>query len=175
MSRLLIKPIPLPVGISASLDGTILNISQTSGALERIQVPSTINISVSESSISVSRVLKKDPMNGTFYANLRNMILDITNPFSMELFMTGVEYKASVSGSQLFLSVGYSHDLVMTINPALKVSVSGQKILISGKDRLLVSQFSSKISNLKKPEPYGGKGISVFGSFVFRKEVKSSK
>lgn len=175
MSRLLIKPISLPVGIFALLENSRLTISANCGTMKTIQVPATINISVSDSSISVSKVLKKDPMNGTFYANLRNTILDVSKPFCMELLMTGVEYKASVSGSKIFLSIGYSHDLVINIHHSLKVVVSGQKISISGNDRSLVSQFASKISNLKNPEPYGGKGISVFGSFVFRKEVKSGK
>jgi large subunit ribosomal protein L6 len=175
MSRLLIKPISLPSGISASIDNGFLNIFSQMSLLEKVQVPQTIIVSLSESTISISKVLKKDPMNGTFYANLRNIISDASKPFSRELLMTGVEYKASVLGSQLFLSVGYSHDLVINIHDSLKVTVSGQKIFISGNDRLLVSQFASKISNLKKPEPYGGKGISVFGSFIFRKEVKSGK
>ena len=116
---------------------------------------------------------KNDPNWGTTRALVANIIHGVSQGFSKTLELNGTGYRASVSGSQLKLQLGYSHDINFDIPEGIKIAVEKQTTLkITGSDKQLVGAVASKIKTLRKIEPYKGKGIREKGQYVLKKEGK---
>ncbi|MEK7081477.1 MAG: 50S ribosomal protein L6 [Patescibacteria group bacterium] len=111
---------------------------------------------------------------GTYAAHLKNMIAGVNKLFVKKLVIEGVGYKAEISGQELVLSLGFSHKIKVPIPKELKVTVEKSVVTISSIDKELVGQFSAKIRDYKRPEPYKGKGIMYEKEIVRRKQGKKS-
>ncbi len=138
-----------------------------------------VEVSVSEKEITVTK--KDESANalwGTTRSIINNMVEWVTKGFKKSLEIIWVGYKFEVSGAKLILSIGYSHKVEMEIPKSLKVELDDKKksiLHISGTDKQEVGEFSAKVRENKKPEPYKGKGIRYVGEHVRRKAGKTGK
>lgn len=138
-----------------------------------------IEIVVEGSTVKITRPsdsIKHKSLHGTTRALLSNMVVGVSDGFSKTLEITGVGYRASLNGNTLVLNMGFSHLVEMPVPQGLTVSVPNQtEITVSGIDKQSVGQFTAEIREVKKPEPYKGKGIRYRGEVVRRKEGKKAK
>lgn len=179
MSRIGNKPITLHPGVSVTVDSNNhVVVSGTKGKLE-YTFSKEITIEVKENSVLVTRPsdsIKHKSLHGTTRALLHNMIEGVHNEFSKILDITGTGYRASLKGNTLVVNAGYSHLVEKPIPAGLRVVVPSQvEIQIYGCDNQAVGQFAAEVREIRKPEPYLGKGIRYRGEVIRRKEGKKAK
>ncbi|MDE7106545.1 MAG: 50S ribosomal protein L6, partial [Anaeroplasmataceae bacterium] len=115
-------------------------------------------------------------MHGTTRALLHNMVVGVSDGFTKTLEINGVGYRAQLQGNKVVVSAGYSHPVELEIPKGLKVELpKNTQIIISGIDKQLVGQFAAEIREVRKPEPYKGKGIKYSDEHIRRKEGKTAK
>jgi len=175
MSRTGKKPITIPAGVTASLDGDVIHMKGPKGALT-MPKSDAVTYTLDGGLLSVK------PANDTKRARafwgmqrtlIQNLVTGVTDGFSKTLEITGVGYRANSQGSTLKLQLGYSHDVDFAIPEGITIKTPDQTTVeISGIDRQLVGQVAAEIRRWRKPEPYKGKGIKYRGEFIFRKEGK---
>jgi large subunit ribosomal protein L6 len=175
MSRIGKKPIAIPAGVSAAIDGGEIRVKGPKGEL-MMPLVDGIAYAIEGSEIRVN------PANDTKRARafwgmqrtlVSNLVVGVSEGFTKVLEITGVGYRASVSASTLKLQLGYSHDVEYAIPDGITIKTPDQTTVeISGSDRQQVGQVAAEIRRWRKPEPYKGKGIKYRGEFIFRKEGK---
>ena len=175
MSRIGKKPVPMPAGVTASIDGGLLNVKGPKGMLA-MKMVDEISYVLGDDGITVA------PANETKRARafwgmhrtlVSNLVVGVSDGFTKVLEITGVGYRASVQGKNLKLQLGYSHDVDYPIPEGIAIKTPDQTTIeISGADRQVVGQVAAEIRRWRKPEPYKGKGIKYRGEFIFRKEGK---
>lgn len=175
MSRIGKKPVAVPSGVTATIDGRILNVQGPKGALS-MSLSDDISYDVRAGEIGIT------PANETKRARafwgmqrtlVANLVQGVTDGFSKTLEITGVGYRAAVQGTNLRLQLGYSHDVDFPIPEGITIKTPDQTTVeISGMDKQRVGQVAAEIRRWRKPEPYKGKGIKYRGEFIFRKEGK---
>ena len=101
------------------------------------------------------------------------MVIGVDTGFTKNLVIEGVGYKANVSGSDLTLNVGYSNPVVFTVPKGVNAAVEGNKIILDSIDKDLLGLTAAKIRQVRKPEPYKGKGIRYEDEHIVRKVGKS--
>jgi len=111
---------------------------------------------------------------GTYASHIKNMVKGVNDGFEKKLILEGVGYKSQVTGTKLILALGFSHPVEVEIPIELKVKAEKNLLTISGIDKELVGSFSAQIRDLKKPEPYKGKGFHYSDEIVRRKQGKKS-
>ena len=173
MSRIGKKAIPVPAGVTASIDGKTMSVKGPKGTLT-LAMRDEISYSVEDGSISVQ------PANDTKQARafwgmqrtlVANRVTGVTEGFTKKLLITGVGYRAAAQGRNLKLQLGYSHDVDIAVPEGLEVKTpDNTTVEISGADKQKVGQLAAEIRRWRKPEPYKGKGIKYDGEFIFRKE-----
>ena len=137
-----------------------------------------ITVTVEESNVIVTRpndlkLIKS--LHGTTNANIKNMIIGVSEGYKKELEIVGVGYRFQVAGNKINVNAGFSHPVEVIIPSDLTVEqVNTTEIAISGIDKQKVSEFAANIRKLRKPEPYKGKGIRLKGEYVRRKEGKKA-
>lgn len=176
MSRVGKNPVSIPQGVEVSLKGRELTVKGKLGQLE-YTVPMEIECELEESSITYTPKSEKNKsaraLWGTTRANTANMIKGVSEGWSKSLEIIGVGYRAAVKGKQLDLTLGFSHPVLMEIPEGLAVKVEGNtNVTVSGYDKQAVGQFAANVRELRKPEPYKGKGIRYAGEHIVRKEGK---
>ena len=115
-------------------------------------------------------------MHGTTRALLHNMVVGVSEGFKKQLEINGVGYRAQLQGNTLVVSAGYSHTVELPVPAGLKVELpKNTTIIVSGIDKQLVGQFAAEIREVRKPEPYKGKGIKYDYEHIRRKEGKTAK
>ena len=175
MSRIGKKAVPVPAGVTATIDGGQLSVKGPKGTLAMPLVPD-IAYAVDGGAISVQ------PANDSKTARafwgmqrtlVSNLVVGVTDGFTKTLEISGVGYRASVAGKNLKLQLGYSHDVDYPIPDGITVKTPDQTTVeISGADKQQVGQVAAEIRRWRKPEPYKGKGIKYRGEYIFRKEGK---
>jgi large subunit ribosomal protein L6 len=175
MSRIGKKPVSVPAGVTASIEGGQLSVKGPKGTLS-LSMRDEITYSVDDGAISIQ------PANGSKQARafwgmqrtmVQNLVTGVTEGFSKKLLITGVGYRANATGRKLKLQLGFSHDVDLDIPEGVEVKTPDQTTVeISGNDRQKVGQFAAEIRRWRKPEPYKGKGIKYAGEYIFRKEGK---
>ncbi|MCQ4189825.1 MULTISPECIES: 50S ribosomal protein L6 [Methylocystis] len=175
MSRIGKKPVVIPAGVTAKVDGQLVQVKGAKGQLEFL-APDDVSVVQQDNAISV------DPRNetkraralwGTARAQINNIVVGVTTGFEKKLEITGVGYRASVQGKTLQLALGYSHDVSYPIPAGIAiVTPKPTEISVSGMDRRQVGQVAAEIRALRPPEPYKGKGVKYANEFIFRKEGK---
>jgi len=178
MSRIGKLPISIPAGVKVSLDGSTLTVTGPKGTLSR-ELHERMTIGVETDQIVVTRPTneKQDAaLHGLTRALVNNMVVGVTTGFKKDLEITGVGYRAEVSGNILTLSLGYSHPVVYTLPEGISVEVEKQtKLSVSGIDKQLVGSAAAKIRSFRKPEPYKGKGVKYANEKIVRKAGKAGK
>ena len=175
MSRIGKKPVPIPAGVTATIEGKTLSVKGAKGTLT-LNLADEVTYAVEEGGISVQ------PANDTKRARsfwgmqrtlVQNLVTGVTEGFTKKLVITGVGYRANAQGRNLKLQLGYSHDVDIAVPEGLTVATPDQTTVnISGIDKQAVGQLAAEIRRWRKPEPYKGKGIKYAGEFIFRKEGK---
>lgn len=175
MSRIGKKPVVVPAGVTAKVDGQLVTVKGAKGQLEFL-VPDDVSV------VHQDNAIKVDPRNdskraralwGTSRARVNNLVIGVTTGFEKKLEITGVGYRAAVQGKVLQLALGYSHDVNYPIPNGVSIATpKPTEITISGVDRQQVGQVAAEIRSLRGPEPYKGKGVKYANEFIFRKEGK---
>ena len=177
MSRIGKQIINIPTGTEVSIDGATVKVKGKLGELER-SFKDVVKIEKAEEGIVVTPINEKNKFSramwGTVASHIKNMIQGVNEKFTKTLIIEGVGYRAVVSGKNLNLKVGFSHDVDLEIPEGLEVEVEKSNIKISGIDKEKVGLFASKVRLVKKPEPYKGKGIRYSDEVIIRKEGKKA-
>ena len=176
MSRIGKKPILIPAGVEAKIEGRKVTIKGPKGELVKEFEPA-VKIENKEGNIvvTVSDDTKRTrALWGLTRALISNMVKGVVTEFTKQLEIQGVGFKMAVEGNNVVLNVGYSHSIKMEIPKGIKASVEKSIMTLSGCDKELVGQFASNIRKVKRVEPYKGKGIRYVGEFVKRKEGKKA-
>ena len=175
MSRIGKKPVPLPKGVTASVDGQTVKVKGPKGELSVKLVPQ-VSATVGEDGITVTPDKNQDKsaqMWGLSRSLVNNLVTGVTIGFSQKLEIQGVGYRAAVQGKILNLQLGFSHDVPYAIPEGITiVTEKPTMIMISGIDRQKVGQVAAEIRSWRPPEPYKGKGVRYEGEYVRRKEGK---
>ena len=175
MSRIGKKAVPIPAGVTATIEGGQLSVKGPKGVLT-LQLRDEISYTVEGDGISVQ------PANDTKQARafwgmqrtlVQNLVTGVTQGFAKKLVITGVGYRAAAEGRTRKLQLGYSPDVNIDVPDGLDVKTpDATTVEISGADKQKVGQLAAEIRRWRKPEPYKGKGIKYDGEFIFRKEGK---
>src|SRR3989344_8780353 len=176
MSRLGKKPIKLPEGSNAEItEGKII----VSGKMGKLTLPILNDISVkvdkdkNEISVSTEKTYKQARANwGTMRSLVNQAVLGTDHGFLKVLELVGVGFRASLEGSNLVLSIGFSHPVRFPIPQNVKTVIEKNLIKISGIDKGLVGQVAANIKKLRKPDPYQGRGIRYQGEVITKKAGK---
>ncbi len=177
MSRIGKRPLPLPAGVAAKVDGGQVTVKGPKGELQR-RVHSEMKVRVDGSQLLVERPsdeAKHKALHGLTRALLKNMVEGVTQGYSKTLEIQGVGYKAEVRPPGVRLTVGFSHPVDYKAPVGIKMSVENNVLLkIEGIDKELVGQVAAEIRKVRPPEPYKGKGIRYQGEQVRRKAGKTA-
>lgn len=175
MSRIGKKPVAIPNGVTATIEGGQLSVKGPKGTLA-LQMRDEISYSVEDGSISVQPANKTKAARafwGMQRTLVQNLITGVTEGFTKKLLITGVGYRANSQGKNLKLQLGYSHDVDYAVPEGIEIKTpDNTTVEISGIDKQKVGQVAAEIRRWRKPEPYKGKGIKYDGEFIFRKEGK---
>ena len=176
MSRVGKKPVPVPAGVTATVDGQTVKMKGSKGELSFV-VPDDVvgRVRGRRRHGDAARPVQGAPARcGARRApRSRTSSRASTKGFEKKLEITGVGYKAAVAGKVLKLSLGYSHDIDYEIPAGITIATpKPTEIVISGIDKQVVGQVAAEIRDYRGPEPYKGKGVKYAGEFIFRKEGK---
>jgi large subunit ribosomal protein L6 len=176
MSRVGKKPIEIPAGVKVKKEGNRVIVEGTKGKLER-EISPIITMEILDKQIifkSPTESKNHRALQGLYRALIFNMVKGVTEGFKKYLQISGLGYRAEVKGGKLSMNLGFSHPVVIEIPAGIKVSVEKQtRICIEGIDKEMVGQFAASIREIKKPEPYKGKGILYEGERIRRKVGKA--
>ena len=175
MSRIGKKPVPVPAGVTAKVDGQQVSAKGPKGELN-FTVPEEGTVTLDGGQIKVdprSESKRARAMWGMSRSMVNNLLAGVTKGFERKLEITGVGYKAAVVGKNLQLSLGYSHDINYPIPAGVTIATpKPTEIMIAGIDKRQIGQIAAEIRAFRGPEPYKGKGVRYEGEFIFRKEGK---
>ncbi len=175
MSRIGKKPVPVPSGVSVTIDGQTVKVKGSKGEMQARMVD-LVNIKHENDEITVSPVDQSKPARSAWGLSrtlIANMITGVTDGFTKTLEINGVGYRAALQGQGLQLNLGYSHDVVYAIPQGIDIKVpKPTEIVVSGIDKQRVGQVASEIRAWRPPEPYKGKGVKYADETIFRKEGK---
>ena len=175
MSRIGKKTVPVPAGVTASVNGQMVSVKGPKGEL-KVVLNDQVLAKMEQGGIKVdpkdkSKLARSSwGMSRTLVANL---ITGVTVGYSKSLEITGVGYRAALNGKALQLNLGYSHDVIYDVPAGIEIKVPRPtEIVISGIDKQRVGQVAAEIREYRGPEPYKGKGVKYAGEYIFRKEGK---
>jgi large subunit ribosomal protein L6 len=175
MSRIGKKPIAVPSGITANIEGQTVKVKGPKGALQ-VVLHDDVAVKLESGQIKVdprSDTKRARSQWGTSRTLISNLIAGVTKGFEERLEINGVGYRAAVQGKNLQIALGYSHDIVYPIPEGITIATPRPvEIVISGSDRQKVGQVAAEIRHYRPPEPYKGKGIKYASERIFRKEGK---
>ena len=175
MSRVGKKPVSVPAGVTARVEGQAVSVKGAKGEL-RFSVPDDVSVVLENNEIKVdprSDTKRAQALWGTSRARINNLVTGVTKGFEKRLEITGVGYKVAVAGKNLQLSLGYSHDITFPIPDGITITAPRPtEVVIAGIDTQAVGQVAAEIRSFRPPEPYKGKGVKYAGEFIFRKEGK---
>jgi large subunit ribosomal protein L6 len=175
MSRIGKKPVAIPGGVTASVNGQEVAMKGPKGELRHVLVDSVIaKLDKGELEVSMREDTREArAMWGMSRTMISNLVTGVTEGFTRKLEITGVGYRAAVQGANLQLQLGYSHDIAYPIPQGIQiVCPKPTEIIITGIDKQKVGQVAAEIRHFRPPEPYKGKGVRYAGEFIFRKEGK---
>ena len=176
MSRIGNAIIELTKDVTVTQEGDLLVVKGAKGEI-RLPVPAGLKVTVENNIIQVTRLHNdkaSKSLHGYLRAVLANAVIGVTKGWTRVLELSGVGYRATMSGANVVLSVGFSHQVTMSPPQGVTFTVVENKINVTGIDRQVVGQTAAKIRAVKKPEPYKGKGIRYLNEVVTRKAGKTA-
>jgi large subunit ribosomal protein L6 len=175
MSRIGKKPVTIPSGVTATVEGQTVKMKGPKGQLQFI-VHDDVEVKFENGAVRVAPRVKTNraqAMYGTARAQVAKLVAGVTKGFEKRLEINGVGYRAALQGKNLQLALGYSHDVIYPIPEGIAITVpKPTEIVIVGNDSQRVGQVAAEIRNYRPPEPYKGKGVKYVDEFIFRKEGK---
>ena len=175
MSRVGKKPVAIPSGVTASVEGQTVTVKGPKGALSLV-LHGDVEAKVENGEVRVdprAETKRARAMWGTYRSLLANVMEGVTKGFQRRLEIAGVGYRAAVQGKNLQLQLGFAHDIAYPIPDGVTiVTPKPTEIVVSGIDGQKVGQVAAEIRAFRKPEPYKGKGVKYAGEIIFRKEGK---
>jgi len=175
MSRLGKKPIPIPKDVEIRLEGALLTVKGPKGELKR-QVHPKVQVNMDGDKISVSVAdgsRESRSLHGLFAVLINNMVIGVTKGFERVLEIAGVGYRAAIEGRTAVFNLGYSRPINFELPDGVDASVDKSKVILTGIDKELLGMTASQIRDLRRPEPYKGKGIKYAGEMIRRKAGKT--
>ncbi|WP_025036987.1 50S ribosomal protein L6 [Bradyrhizobium sp. DOA9] len=175
MSRVGKRPVAVPSGVTATVDGQTVKMKGPKGQLQFV-VHDDVEVKLENGQVKVNPRVETNrarALYGTARAQVANLVEGVTKGFEKKLEITGVGYRAAMQGKNLQLALGYSHDVIYPIPEGITIAVpKPTEITVSGSDIQRVGQVAAEIRSYRPPEPYKGKGVKYVGEFIFRKEGK---
>ena len=175
MSRIGKKPVPLPKGVTASIEGRTVKVKGPKGEL-KVMLVDDVDVALDDTGVVVSPregFERARAMWGMSRTLVNNLVVGVTQGFTEKLEINGVGYRAAVQGKALNLQLGFSHDVAYPIPDGIQIVAEKPTALtISGMDKQLVGQVAAEIRGFRPPEPYKGKGVKYAGERIRRKEGK---
>ena len=175
MSRLAKRPIA-PGTATVTVAGGTLTVTGAKETLSRRVHPS-IAIEVGADGVMVTakdRSRLARALTGTFAAHVKNMVAGVTTPYVTRLILEGVGYRMEVKGSDLVLTVGFSHPVTLAIPTNISAKTERNVLVLESADKDSLGQFAANVRRVKPPEPYLGKGIRYEGEVIRRKQGKKA-
>jgi large subunit ribosomal protein L6 len=178
MSRIGKKPVPLPKGVTAKVDGQTVSVKGPKGELS-ITLVDDVKAELGDDGVTVSprdQSKRARSMWGMSRSLVDNLMTGVATGFTRTLEINGVGYRAAMRGKDLQLNLGYSHEVVYAVPEGVQVQCPRPtEIVVSGIDPARVGQVAAEIRRYRPPEPYKGKGVKYANEFIFRKEGKKKK
>jgi large subunit ribosomal protein L6 len=175
MSRIGNKPVAIPAGVTANVEGQMVKVKGPKGLLQ-VVLHDDVAVKMENGRITIdprAETKRARSQWGTSRTLIANLIAGVTKGFEQRLEINGVGYRASVQGKNLQIALGYSHDIIYPIPEGITIATPRPvEIVISGIDRQKVGQVAAEIRDYRPPEPYKGKGIKYAEERIFRKEGK---
>ena len=175
MSRIGLKPVTVPKGVTVTVNDNILTVKGAKGELTQSFEPE-VSFKIEEGVAIVSRKddsKRAKSMHGLYRKLLENMVTGVSAGFSKALIINGVGYRAEVKGTSLLLNLGFSTQIEYVLPEGITATVEANKVTVSGINKETVGLAASEIRGLRPPEPYKGKGIKYETEHVRRKVGKS--
>ena len=179
MSRIGKLPIAVPAGVTVTIaDDNTVTVKGPKGELSQ-KVNKDMTVRMEDGHILVERpsdAKQHRAMHGLYRSLIHNMVEGVTNGFSKTLELVGVGYRASAENNTLTINIGYSHPVIMKAPDHVTYETpNANTIVVKGIDKLQVGALAADIREVRKPEPYHGKGIRYQGEYVPHKEGKAGK
>jgi large subunit ribosomal protein L6 len=175
MSRIGKKPVPIPSGVTANIEGQTVKVKGPKGTLQ-VVLPEDVTVKMESGSVQVdprNETKRARSMWGTSRTLVNNLITGVTKGYERKLEITGVGYRAALQGKNLQIALGYSHDVIYPVPEGIAIATpKPTEIVVTGIDKQKVGQVAAEIRAFRPPEPYKGKGVKYAGEFIFRKEGK---
>ncbi len=176
MSRIGKLKVPLPEGVVATQKQATVSIKGPKGELLQ-EIHPLLKLNIDADGIQVEKndnTRKADALSGMTRSLINNMVTGVSKGFSRELEIVGVGYRAEMSGKDLIFQLGYSHKITFPVPSGITAELpKPTQILLKGCDNFLLGQTAARIRDLRKPEPYKGKGIKYAGETIRRKVGKT--
>lgn len=181
MSRIGKAPVTMPSGVQIDIKDHVVTVKGPKGELTQTIDPS-ISVQIEDGELVLTRANELKPtksLHGLYRSLIYNMVVGVTEGYTIKQELIGVGFRAKVSGQQLELALGFAHPVVLQLPDEVKVTAETAKgkapiITLESHDKQLVGQVAAKIRSMRKPEPYKGKGIRFVGEEVRRKAGKSA-
>lgn len=182
MSRIGKKTIPVASGVTVTVSpANEVTIKGPKGELKQA-IDRDIKVEFANNEINISRPtdqIRHRALHGLYRAIVANMVTGVTDGFKRELELVGVGYRAAVTGQQIDMALGFSHNIILELPKEVKATATAEKgqnpkIFLESIDKQLLGQVAAKIRSLRKPEPYKGKGVRFAGEIVRRKAGKAA-
>ncbi len=177
MSRIGLQEITIEENVGVKLEGRTVTVTGPLGEI-KVELPEDLDVEIKDNLINViakgeSKQTKSN--HGTYRALIQNAVTGVNQGYSKGLELVGVGYRARMEGGKLVMSLGLNHPVEVEVPEGIQMEVPEEtKILVKGYDKQKVGEFAAKIREIKKPEPYKGKGIRYQGEYVRRKSSKSN-
>ncbi len=175
MSRIGKKPVPVPAGVTASVDGQTVTAKGTKGELKFV-VSEEVSVKMEDGAVCVTPLTQsKDARSkwGMARSMIENIFIGVKDGFEKKLEISGVGYRAAMQGKNIQLSLGFSHEVIYDVPAGITVTTpKPTEIVVSGIDKQVVGQVAAEIREYRSPEPYKGKGVKYAGEVIVRKAGK---
>ena len=178
MSRIGKKPVPLPKGVTATVDGQTVTVKGAKGELS-VTLLDDVTVKLGDGGVEVAPrddSKRARAMWGLSRSLVDNLVTGVANGFSKTLEISGVGYRAAMKGKALEVQVGFSHPVTVPATDGIEFETpTPTQIVVRGNDKQAVGETAAKIRKIRKPEPYKGKGIRYEGEYVRKKAGKAAK
>ena len=176
MSRIGKKPVEIPANTEVTISEGTITVKGPLGELKK-DIHPFVEAKVEDGKVTVSpkndtRLAKA--LWGTFASHVGNMVDGVNKEYSKKLILDGVGFKMAVTGKDLTLNVGFSHQVIMPIPEGITATIEKIELTIAGIDKDVVGQFAANVRAKKKPEPYKGKGFHYDDEVIIRKQGKKA-
>ncbi|MFA4833903.1 MAG: 50S ribosomal protein L6 [Patescibacteria group bacterium] len=177
MSRLGKLPIKLPTGTQARIEDGFIIVKGPKGEI-REKLNNLVKAEIGEKEINISvenpEEKKEKSLWGLYRSLINNLVIGVNEGFEKKLEISGVGYRAAMSGNKLILNLGFSHPIEYNLPEGITGSVAENVITLKGLEKKLVGETAAKVKRFRVPDPYKAKGVKYSGEIIRRKAGKAA-